>query len=107
MQSLLSSLPEENGTPASSGTARASLHKVCCFAVPFRQDITHIFHAYSVYGNANASMSPCMTPANVYVHLFAQIRRWNALLSVVLPVYIVCTVLMNSNSYLNCHTMTM
>ena len=61
MQSLLTSLPEENGTPDSSGTALASLHKVSCFAVPFRADIRPIFHAYSVYGNANATMRPGMT----------------------------------------------
>ena len=71
MQSLLTSLPEENGTPDSSGTALASLHKVSCFGVPFRADIRPIFHAYSVYGNANATMRPGMTAENVYVHVFA------------------------------------
>ena len=71
MQSRLECLSEENGTPASSGTALASLHKACCFAVPFREDIPHNFHAYSVYGNAIATVSPRMTPANMYVHLFA------------------------------------
>ena len=71
MQSPLKCLSEENGTPASSGTALASLHKACCFAVPFREDIPHIFHAYSVYGNANATMSPCMTAEKVHVHVFA------------------------------------
>ena len=71
MQSLLASVPEENGTPALSGTALAAQHKVCSVVVPFREDITHFFHAYSVYGNANATMRPGMTAENVYVHVFA------------------------------------
>ena len=64
MQSPLASLPEEYGTLGSSGTPLASRRNACCRGVPFREDITHIFHAYSVYGNAIATMSPCMTPAN-------------------------------------------
>ena len=64
MQSLLASVPEENGTPALSGTALAAQHKVCSVVVPFREDITHFFHAYCVYRNAIETMNPFMTSGN-------------------------------------------
>ena len=35
----LTSLPEEYGTPASSGTPLASRHNACCSGVPFRDNL--------------------------------------------------------------------
>ena len=44
---------------------------------------------------------------NVYAQFVACVRRWNTLLSLVLPVCLVCTFFMHSNALLKCHKMAL